>query len=146
MIDDDSQDPSRTGADRRRRWDRYGKQMLSAATTAAMQGGDEVFVPPDDFPVLVSQAVIIPYGKTDEGRTHQGGYPAVARHPHRRSWKTRPACTRSIRVSGKKSSPRLTTASGLFDEVTLTTAKRRPWQRPDRREEGVRGRCGWSSP
>ena len=38
-----------------------------AAVLASMQGGDEVFVPPDNFPVLVSQAVIIPYEKTFEG-------------------------------------------------------------------------------
>ena len=38
-----------------------------ATVVAAMQGGDEVFVPPDNFPVLVSRAVIIPYQKVFEG-------------------------------------------------------------------------------
>jgi restriction system protein len=47
-------------------WESQHRQAVFAMTMG-MQGSAEEYVPADNFPVLVSQAVIIPYQKTFEG-------------------------------------------------------------------------------
>jgi restriction system protein len=86
-----------------------------------MQGGDEEYAPPDNFPVLVSQAVVIPYEKTFEGELIRAVtiplldiIRKIIEDPSRvyeidpRKWEEIIAATHE--------------QSGLFDEVTLT-----PW-------------------
>jgi hypothetical protein len=46
-------------------WEARHRQWFRTAAMAGSTG--PVYVPEDDFPVLVSQAVIIPYQKTSEG-------------------------------------------------------------------------------
>lgn len=62
-LDDGSQDAAAIVAIN----NEYRRRQNFAAILASMQGGDEVLVPPNEFPVLVSPAVIVPYDKTFEG-------------------------------------------------------------------------------
>src|SRR5947209_7308511 len=62
-LDDGSQDSAAIVAMN----NEYRRRQSFAAILASMQGGDEVLVPPNEFPVLVSRAVIVPYDKTFEG-------------------------------------------------------------------------------
>lgn len=97
----------------------YRRRQNLAAILAAMQGGDEVFVPPDDFPILVSQSVITPYGKTDEGQLIKAvTIPLLAilqkiiQDPSRMYGIDDRAWEKIIAAAYE--------ASGLYDEVTLT--------------------------
>jgi restriction system protein len=116
MIDEEYEDPSQyawliASLEARRR------QSLVAATAAATTGSAEEFVP--NFPVLVSQTVIIPYAKTHEGQLIRAATfpldaiierilkePSLMYEVDPRKWEEIIAATYD--------------ASGLFDEVTLT--------------------------
>jgi restriction system protein len=90
-----------------------------AAVLASMQGGDEVFVPPDNFPVLVSQAVIIPYEKTFEGELIR----AVTLPLLDIIQKIMEDPSRMYQIDPRKLEEIIAATyeqSGLFDEVTLT--------------------------
>jgi restriction system protein len=69
MIDEEYRDPYLDAARiALASWEAQRRQMLSAATTMVLPGSYEEYVPQDNFPVLVSQAVIIPYRDTDDGQ------------------------------------------------------------------------------
>jgi len=90
-----------------------------AAVLASMQGGDEVFVPPDNFPVLVSQAVIIPYEKTFEGELIR----AITIPLLDIIQKIMQDPSRMYLIDPRKLEEIIAATyeqSGLFDEVTLT--------------------------
>jgi hypothetical protein len=85
-------------------WEARRRQSFVAAATGT--GTGTPYVPEQDFPVLVSQAVIIPQEKTAEGHLIRAvTLPLMA--ISRKFWKTHRACTRSTRVNGKRSSPRV---------------------------------------
>ena len=116
MIDEEYDDPSQyawliASLEARRR------QAFIAATAAATTGSAEEFVP--HFPVLVSQTVVIPYAKTDEGQLIKAATfpldaiierilkePSLMYEVDPRTWEEIIAATYD--------------ESGLFDEVTLT--------------------------
>ena len=90
-----------------------------------------------DFPVLVSQAVIIPYQKTFEGELIR----AVTLPLLAIIQKILEDPSRLYGIDPRKLEEIIAATydeSGLFDEVTLTPRSGDRGQRPDRREEGVR--------
>jgi restriction system protein len=114
-LDDGSQDAAAIVAMN----NEYRRRQNFAAILASMQGGEEVYVPPDDFPVLVSQTVITPYGKTDEGQLIRAVMiplraiiQKIMKDPSR-MYEIDPRKWEEIIVASYE-------ASGLFDEVTLT--------------------------
>jgi restriction system protein len=100
----------------------YRRRQNMAAIIGSMMtnhGGNEEYVPPDNFPVLVSQAVISAYGKTDEGQLIKAvtlplfaiiqkllEAPSRVHDIDDRTWE------KIIAASYE--------ATGLYDEVTLT--------------------------
>ena len=66
MIDEDYYDASQYAA-LIASWEARRRQALVAATLAVTTASTEEYVPTDNFPVIVSQAVITPYEKTSEG-------------------------------------------------------------------------------
>lgn len=100
-------------------WEARRRQAFIAATAAATAGSTEEYVREDHFPVLVSQAVIIPYEKTFEGELIRAQtIPLLAiikriiEDPSR-MFQIDPRKWEEIIVASYE-------ASGLFDEVTLT--------------------------
>jgi restriction system protein len=98
-------------------WEERHRQAVMAAIAAATTGSREEYVP--DFPVLVSQTVIIPHEKTDEGQLIKAATfpllaiierimkdPSLMYEVDPRKWEEIIAATYD--------------ESGLFDEVTLT--------------------------
>ncbi len=116
FVEDGSQDAANTiiamNNEQRRR-------QNFAAVLASMQGGDEVFVPPDNFPVIVSQAVIIPYEKTFEGELIR----AITIPLLDIIQKIMEDPSRMYQIDPRKLEEIIAATyeqSGLFDEVTLT--------------------------
>jgi hypothetical protein len=97
------------------------KQSFAAVIASMMtnQSGNEEYVPPDNFPVLVSQTVITPYGKTDEGQLIRAVTIPLRAIIQRimadpsRMYEIDPRKWEEIIVASYG-------ASGLFDQVTLT--------------------------
>src|SRR5260370_10532709 len=84
-----------------------------------MGSSGPVYVPEEDFPVIVSQTVIIPYEKTDEGQLIRAAtlpllniIRMISKDPSR-MYEIEPRKWEEIVVAAYE-------ASGLFDEVTLT--------------------------
>ena len=116
MIDEEYPDPSQY-ASLIASWEEHRRQGFMAAIAAATTGSTEEFVP--RFPILVSQTVIIPYAKTDEGQLIKAvtlpllviierimKEPSLMYEVDPRKWEEIIAATYD--------------ESGLFDEVTLT--------------------------
>lgn len=117
-VEDGSQDAAAIVA----RNQQYRRQRNAAALAAMMttvQGSNEEYVPPDDFPVLVSQAVIIPYEKTFEGELIRAvTIPLLAIIQ-----KIMEDPSRMYQIDPRKLEEIIAATyeqSGLFDEVTLT--------------------------
>jgi len=116
-VDDGSQDAAVIIALNEQRRRQNMAAILASMTTN--HGGNEEYVPPDNFPVLISQALIIPYQKTDEGQLIKAiALPLraiVQRIKEDRSlmYEIDPRKWEEIVVAAYE-------ASGLWDEVTLT--------------------------
>jgi restriction system protein len=111
FVYDGSQDAAMIAA-----WEAHRRQAFIAATTGST---GPVPVPEDEFPVLVSQAVIIPYGATHEGLLIRAAtLPLLAiikkiMEDPTLMYQFDPWKWEEIVVASYQ-------ASGLFDEVTLT--------------------------
>jgi restriction system protein len=118
MIDEEYQDPNQYGA-LIRSWQAQRRQAFQAATAGPILGGTEEYVPPASFPVLVSQAVIIPYQKTSDGHLIRAAtLPLLAiikmiREDPSRMYQIDPRKWEEIIAATYDE-------SGQFDEVTLT--------------------------
>jgi restriction system protein len=117
MIDEEYYDPSQQALIASWEEQRTRAAMTAAAIAAGTIGDREEYVP--DFPTLVSQAVIIPYQKTDEGQLIKSATVALLNIIERvmqdpsRMYEIDPRKWEEI-IAGTYA------GSGLFDEVTLT--------------------------
>jgi restriction system protein len=97
-------------------WEAHRRRAFIAATSGST---GPIYVPEEDFPVIVSQTVITPYGESDEGQLIRAATlpllsirRMISKDPSR-MFEIDPRKWEEIVVASYE-------ASGLFDEATLT--------------------------